>query len=284
MNVFAYRRNVERVAFFVCVAGTLMAVVPLVLVLATVVERGLPHLSLAFLTQMPRPVGEQGGGMGNALLGTLLVVGLGCLFGVPVGMLAGVYVVEFGGGRLARAVRSSISALAGVPSIVIGFFVYALVVAHTKHFSAVAGGLALGILIIPTVAQTTMELLRLVPETLREAALALGVPKWKTIVFVVLRTAARGVATGVLLSVARVTGETAPLLFTALNSRFVPNSLSEPVATLPVQIYAYAGSPYEEWHAQAWSGALTLVVLVLVLNLAARLLFRAARKKVWHRT
>jgi phosphate transport system permease protein len=219
-------------------------------------------------------VGELGGGMGQAFAGTVLLIGLAGLVGIPCGVLAGVYLAEFGEGRFARLVRFSADVLAGVPSITVGVFVYTLVVLSMRRFSALAGGIALGILMLPTVTRTTDELLRLVPDALREAALALGVPKWRAITRVVLRTAAPGIATGVMLAVARVAGETAPLLFTAFGNRFWSVTLDRPIGSLPVQIYTYAVSPYEDWHQQAWTAALVLVLLVLVLNVGARLLVR----------
>lgn len=257
-----------------CVVFTLIALVPLVSVLWYVTEKGIGGVNLAFFTQLPKPVGEKGGGMGNALLGTLELVGLACLFGIPPGVMAGVYLAEFGQSRFGRAVRFSADVMAGVPSITVGIFVYTIMVLTTKHFSALAGGAALAILMLPTVTRTTEELLKLVPEALREAALGLGVPKWRATLRVVLRTAAPGIATGVMLAVARVAGETAPLLFTAFNNHYWSSSLQEPTASLTVQIYTYAVSPFEDWHRQAWAAALVLLMLVLLLNISARLLVK----------
>jgi phosphate transport system permease protein len=272
--VYRRRKAVDVLMRGGCVAATLLALVPLGSVLFWVGSRGAAGLGLAFFTELPAPVGELGGGMGNALAGTLLLVGLACLVGIPCGVLAGVYLAEFGEGRFARVVRFSADVLSGVPSITVGVFVYTLVVLSMRRFSALAGGIALGILMLPTVTRTTEELLRLVPGSLREAALALGVPKWRAITRVVLRTAAPGIATGVMLAVARVAGETAPLLFTAFGNRFWSFTLDRPIGSLPVQIYTYAVSPYEDWHQQAWTAALVLVLLVLVLNIGARLLVR----------
>jgi phosphate transport system permease protein len=207
-------------------------------------------------------------------VGTLELVGLACLFGIPLGVMAGVYLAEFGRGRFANAVRFSADVMSGVPSITVGIFVYTLVVLSMKRFSALAGGIALAIIMLPTVTRTTEELLKLVPPALREAAYGLGVPRWSATLRVVLRTAAPGIATGVMLAVARVAGETAPLLFTAFSNRFWSDGIDEPVASLPVQIYTYAVSPYEDWHRQAWAAALVLVVMVLALNVAARVLVR----------
>lgn len=264
------RRVLDAVARAACLLATALAVVPLVSLLVYVVQRGAGGLSWSFFTELPGPVGEAGGGMANALAGSALLVALACAVGVPVGVMAGVYLAEFGNGRFGRAVRFSADVLSGVPSIAVGIFVYTLIVLTMRRFSALAGGVALGILMLPTVTRTTEELVRLVPDTLREAALALGVPKWRATLRVVLRTAAPGIATGLMLAVARVAGETAPLLFTAFNNRFWSLSLDKPIGSLPVQIFTYAIAPYESWHQQAWAAALVLVGMVLVLNIAAR--------------
>lgn len=274
------RRTVDLLARGACLAFTALAVVPLVSVVGDTVRRGAAGLSWAVLTELPRPVGESGGGFGHALLGTLELVAVACALGLPVGVLAGVYLSELGGqGGLARAARFSADVLAGVPSIVIGVFVYTLVVLAMGHFSALAGGVALALLMLPTVMRTTEELLRLVPDSLREAGLALGVPRWRVITRVVLRTGAGGIATGVMLAVARAAGETAPLLFTAFGNGYWSTRLDAPIASLPVQIFTYAVSPYEAWHQQAWAAALVLVTLVLVLNLLARA--ATARRRAW---
>jgi phosphate transport system permease protein len=257
-----------------CVLATVLAVVPLASVLYWVARQGLAGLNLSFFTSLPKPVGEIGGGMANAIVGTLELVGLACLFGVPVGVLSGIYLAEYGQGWLGKVVRFSADVMTGVPSIVVGIFVYTLFVLSMRRFSALAGGVALAIIMLPVVTRTTEELLKLVPDTLREAALALGIPRWRTTLKVVLRTAAPGIAVGVMLAVARVAGETAPLLFTAFNNRFWNAGLDQPIASLPVQIFTYAVAPYDDWHRQAWAGALVLVVLVLVFNIAARLVTR----------
>lgn len=268
------RRVVDTLVRAACVAATLLALVPLGLVLYYVAARGAGGLSWDFFTELPKPVGEPGGGMANALVGTLTLVGLACLFGIPPGVLAGIYLAEFGQNRFAKLVRFSADVMSGIPSITIGIFVYTLIVLRAKNFSAFAGGVALAVLMLPTVTRTTEELLKLVPEALREAALGLGVPKWRATLKVVLRTAAPGIATGVMLAVARVAGETAPLLFTAFNNSFWPDGLNQPTPSLPVQIFTYAVSPYEDWHNKAWAAALVLVGAVLVLNVSARLLVR----------
>ncbi|HLV68401.1 MAG TPA: phosphate ABC transporter permease PstA [Polyangiaceae bacterium] len=274
MEKYARRKLLDRVVRGACVLATVVALVPLGSVLYYVFVRGIGGIDLAFFTELPKPVGEEGGGMANAIVGTIKLVGLACLMGIPPGVLAGVYLAEFGNSRLGRIVRFSADVMSGVPSITVGLFVYALVVMTTKQFSAWAGGIALAILMLPTVTRSTEELLKLVPESLREAALGLGVPKWRATLRVMLRTAAPGIAVGIMLAVARVAGETAPLLFTAFNNRFWSSSLNEPTASLPVNIYTYAVSPYEDWHDQAWAAALVLLVMVLVLNISARLLVR----------
>lgn len=271
------RRFVDRAVRVACVAATGLALLPLLSVLYFVITRGASGLSWAFFTELPKPVGEPGGGMAHALLGTLELVGLAALFGVPPGVLAGIYLSEFGDTRAARVVRFAADVMAGIPSITVGLFVYALLVATTRTFSAIAGGLALGLIMLPTVTRATEELLRLVPEALREAALGLGVPRWRATLLIVLRTAAPGIVTGVLLATARVAGETAPLLFTALNSRHWMSSLCEPTASLPVNIYTYAVSPYEDWHRQAWAAALVLVAAVLLLNVSARIILHRVK-------
>jgi phosphate transport system permease protein len=265
----------DRVVRSLCVLGTIVALIPLASVLWYVLVRGIGGINLDFFTELPKPVGESGGGMGNALLGTLKLVGLAGLFGIPPGVLAGIYLAEFGSTKFGHAVRFAADVMSGVPSITVGIFVYSLVVVTTKQFSAIAGGIALAILMLPMVTRTTEELLKLVPESLREAALGLGVPKWRATMRVMLRTAAPGIAVGVMLSVARVAGETAPLLFTAFNNRFWSTGLNEPTASLPVNIYVNAVSPYEDWHRQAWAAALVLLLTVLILNITARFLVRS---------
>ena len=269
------RRNlVDRAVRALCVVGTVIALIPLFSVLYYVVVRGIGGINLDFFTELPKPVGETGGGMGHALVGTLKLVGLAGLFGIPPGVLAGIYLAEFGGSRFAQVVRFAADVMSGVPSITVGLFVYSLVVVTTKQFSALAGGVALAILMLPMVTRTTEELLKLVPESLREAALGLGVPKWRATLRVMLRTALPGIAVGVMLAVARVAGETAPLLFTAFNNRFWSTGVMEQEASLPVNIYTYAVSPYEAWHKQAWAAALVLLATVLILNILARFLVR----------
>ncbi len=274
-DTYLHRRVTDRMVRSLCVVATVLALIPLASVLWYVIVRGIGGINLDFFTELPKPVGETGGGMGHALLGTLKLVGLAGLFGIPPGVLAGIYLAEFGNTKFGHAVRFAADVMSGVPSITVGIFVYSLVVVTTKHFSALAGGIALAILMLPMVTRTTEELLKLVPESLREAALGLGVPKWRATLRVMLRTAAPGIAVGVMLSVARVAGETAPLLFTAFNNGFWSTGVNEPTASLPVNIYTYAVAPYEDWHRQAWAAALVLLMTVLILNITARFLVRS---------
>ena len=252
---------------------TLLAVGTLFIILAYIALQGIGSLNFQFLVDSPRPVGE-GGGIGNAIIGSLVLLGISSAFGLPVGIAVGVYLSEVGKGRLASIVRFIVDTLTGIPSIVTGVFVYAILVLPMKHFSAFAGGVALALIMVPIVARTTEEMLRLVPHSLREGALALGAPQWRVTLGVVLPAAASGIATGAMLAIARVSGETAPLLFTAFGSRFFPTSLNEPIASLTVQIYNYAISPYDEWHAQAWAATLVLMTLILGINIIVRVLTR----------
>ena len=255
----------------VCAA---IAVIVLVAVLGYVLVNGARALNLDFVTKLPAPVGEPGGGMANAIVGTLIVVAIGAVISIPSGVLAGIYLAEYGDNRFADLVRFLADVLTGIPSIVVGILAYALVVVPMQKFSALAGGVALAVLMLPTVIRATEEMLRLVPGSLREAALALGAPRWKTILRIVLPTASGGLATGAMLAIARASGETAPLLFTAFGNSFWNTSLVDPMAAIPLQVFQYAISPYDSWHAQAWAGALVLVVLVLGLSAAVRVVAR----------
>jgi len=275
MSALGLRRAVDVGMTALAGSAVLLALVPLASVLWLVVSKGAAGLSVAFFTHLPTPVGEPGGGVGNAILGTLYMVGLACLLGLPVGIGAGVFLAERGDGRLGRGVRFVTDVLAGVPSIVVGIVAYGLVVVPMKRFSALAGAFSLALLMIPTLARGSEELVRLVPGALREASLALGVPEWKTSLRVVLRTALGGIVTAVLLAVARAAGETAPLLFTALNNQYWSLRPDQPMASLTVQIFNYAISPYEDWHQKAWTAALVLLMLVGLLNLLARALTRS---------
>jgi phosphate transport system permease protein len=266
------RRLIERTMFGVTCAATALALGVLLFLLGYLAYQGGSSLSWDFFTKLPAPVGETGGGMANAIVGTGKLLLVAALVGVPIGFLGGVYLSEFGRGPLAFAVRYSADVLNGVPSIVIGMTVYALVVIPVGHFSTAAGGVALGFMMIPVALRTTEEFLRLVPDSLREAALALGAPRWVTIVKVVIPAGLRGIMTGIILSLARVAGETAPLLFTALNNRYWSPGWSNPSASLPVMIYTYAIAPYEDWHRQAWAAGLVLLTLVLGANVVARVI------------
>ena len=257
---------------FVLGLATLAALIPLFSVFAYVVSRGWPAMNWAFFRELPKPVGEVGGGMANAVTGTTLLIGLACLFGLPWGLAIGIYLSEYSRGLLPKVARFCVEMLASVPSIIIGLFVYTLIVSRSHHFSAYSGGIALGILAIPLVARTTEELLKLVPVHVREAGLALGLPRWKVILWIVFRGSLGPISTGVVLTIARIAGETAPLLFTAFGNQFGFRGLNQPVASLPVQIYNYAISPFDEWHAQAWAGALVLVLFVVIINIGTRLL------------
>jgi phosphate transport system permease protein len=266
-----WRRLLSHTVVALCIAAVLIALVPLAFVLFYVVSQGITSLSWSFFTEMPKPVGETGGGMANAILGTLMVVALGGLFAIPVGIVSGIYASEYTGTRLASAVRFAADTLNGVPSIVIGVFVYGIAVLPFRQFSAIAGAIALGIMMIPLIMRTTEELLLLVPGSLKEGALALGATRGRAVFTVVLPAALPGIMTGILLALARIAGETAPLLFTAFNNRFFSTDVTQPIATLTVQVYTYAISPYKDWHRQAWAGALVLVGIVVVCSLLARL-------------
>jgi phosphate transport system permease protein len=255
--------------------AAILATLPLVLILVHLIRKGASSLSLSFFTSMPKPVGEAGGGMANAIVGTLILIAIASAIGLPIGIGAGVYLSEKRRTPLAHTVRFLSDVLNGLPSIVMGIFAWEFLVRPVGHFSALAGGAALGAMMIPLVTRTTEEMLRVVPISLREAALALGYPRWRTSISVVLRTALAGIATGALVAVARVAGETAPLLFTAFGNQFWSTSLREPIAALPLQIFTYAISPYDEWHAQAWAGALVLISIVLIISLAARFATRS---------
>jgi len=255
---------------YLCLGALLVAIAPLASVLGYVTLRGASSVTWDFFTHLPAPVGEAGGGMANALVGTLLLVALASCVGIPIGIFGGLYLSELGGGRFGWWVRFTADVLNGIPSIVIGVFIYALVVVPARHFSGIAGGIALGVMMIPLVMRTTEEMVKLVPASLREASYALGIPWRVTALRVTLRTATAGVLTGIMLAVARILGETAPLLFTAFNNPFWSFRMDQPIASMTVQLYNYAISPYDDWHRQAWAAALVLMMLTLVLNVAAR--------------
>ena len=271
----ARRRAVNAIMLAVLATAAVVTVLPLLFILFHLVAKGTSSLNPAFFTHMPEPVGEAGGGMANAIAGTLIVIGLALACGLPVGVGAGLYLAEHRGTRLANGVRFLSDVLNGLPSIVMGIFAWQFLVRPVGHFSALSGGVALGAMMIPMIARTTEEMVRTVPSSLREAALALGYAHWRTGVTIVLRTASAGIVTGVLVALARVAGETAPLLFTAFGNQFWSTSVTQPIAALPLQIFNYAISPYDDWHRLAWAGALVLIALILVISLIARVATRA---------
>ena len=264
-----HRKFADRLATSLAVLCVLLVMLPLAAIFIYLVIRGIGSLDLAFFTQAPKPVGETGGGMANAIVGSGIVLGVGSVIGVPLGVGAGVYLSEYSRGQFGKLVRFTADVLNGVPSIVIGIAVYALLVLH-QHYSAFAGGVALGIMMIPTITRSTEEMLRLVPNAIREAALGLGIPQWRSTLSITLRTATSGVVTGIMLAFARVSGETAPLLFTALGNTFWSTKLDRPIAALPLQIYVYANSPYDDWHRLAWAGAFVLIALIVVTSASVR--------------
>ena len=277
MRVLRRRKISNAVMLTLTVLGALVATLPLVFILGYLIKQGASSLHLSFFTNPPKPPGEPGGGMGNAVLGSLILIGVASACGLPVGIGAGLYLAERKSTRLARSVRFLADVLNGLPSIVMGIFAWELLVRPVHHFSALAGGMALGAMMIPMVTRTTEEMVRLVPVSLREAALALGYSRWRTSLTIVLRTALGGIVTGTLVAVARIAGETAPLLFTALGNNFWSTSLNAPIAALPLQIFEYATGPYDEWHTLAWAGAIVLVGLVLVISILARIVVRRPR-------
>jgi phosphate transport system permease protein len=265
-----------------CALAVVVALIPLALILFYVVEQGFSSLNWDFFTKMPKPVGETGGGMANAILGTLMLMAIASVLAIPVGLIAGVYLAEYGRTAFATLVRFTADVLNGIPSIVIGIFAYGLAVLPVHRFSALAGGLALGFMMLPIVARTTEELLNLVPASLREGSLALGATRAQAAFGVMVPAALPGIMTGILLAIARIAGETAPLLFTSFNNRFFTTRLDQPIASLTVQVFTYAISPYEDWHRQAWAGALVLVAVVFVFSVLARVVTR--RLERMHRT
>lgn len=274
------RRNfVNALMLSIFSLSAILALIPLFAVIGYVIKKGLSSLNMDFFTQLPSVMGMSGGGMANAIVGTLILMAISGIIGIPIGILAAIYLTEYDRHSwFSTTVRFTTDVLTGIPSIIIGIVVSTTIVSQTKHFSAIAGGIALGIIMIPMVIRSTEEMLKLVPHTIREGGYALGIPQWRTILSIVLPTAAKGIVTGAMLAVARVSGETAPLLFTALGNQYWSHSLfNEPIAALPLQIYTYAISPYDEWHQQAWAGALVLVFMIIILNIIARLAFRTRK-------
>ncbi|HWX43536.1 MAG TPA: phosphate ABC transporter permease PstA [Blastocatellia bacterium] len=263
--------NTMTVLMSVCAVSVILI---LLVILGYIAATGLRELSFSFLVNTPKPFGEPGSGIANAIVGTLILIAIASVVGLPVGILAGLYLAEFATGKFGTGLRFLIDTLTGVPSIVIGVFAWTVIVKPMGHFSALAGGIALAIIMMPIVARTTEEMIRLVPQSLREASLALGAPVWRMSLGVVLRTAAAGVATGAMLAIARISGETAPLLFTALSYSYISTDINQPIASLTYQIYYYAGAPYEQWHSMAWAATLVLVGMILVINVVVRLVVR----------
>lgn len=270
MSRHGVRRAINRGMNFLTGTAAMLVIVPLILIFAFLIYRGGSALNLDFFTHLPKPVGEPGGGMANAIVGTLILIGLACCVGLPIGILGGVYLAESPDRRLPWLVRFLADVLNGVPSIAIGIFAYTLLVLPMRRFSALAGGFALGMIMIPIVLRTSEEIVRLVPASLREAGLALGLPHWKVSLRIVLATARAGIVTGSMVAIARIAGETAPLLFTAFGNRFWHHGLDQPIAALAIQVFAYAISPFDDWHRQAWAGALVLIGMVFLVSLAAR--------------
>jgi phosphate transport system permease protein len=268
------RRVTDHVMTGAAILTVVIVLAPLVAIFGYLVYKGIGSVNWAFFTQIPKPVGEEGGGMANAIVGSLLILAIASVIGVPFGVGAGIYLAEFGRNRFGSAIRFTADVLNGVPSIVIGIVAYAIVVLYQKHFSALAGGVALAIMMVPTICRTTEEMLLLVPQALREAAYGLGVPRWRTTLSITLRTATSGVITGIMLAFARVAGETAPLLFTAFGNQYWNLQPNQPTAALPLQIFVYANSPYDDWHRQAWAGSLVLIVLIVTAVAAVRYVVR----------
>jgi phosphate transport system permease protein len=275
---FYRRKTVNAVMLSLSLLAALITIVPLILIFYYTISKGLTYLNLDFFIHMPKPVGESGSGMANAIVGTLILIGIGGAIGIPVGILSGTYLSEFGNNKFGATVRFFADVLSGVPSIVVGVVAYTMVVIPMKHFSALAGGIALGILMIPTITRTTEEMIKLVPQSYREAGLALGIQKWKTTLQIVLRTAWKGIATGILLGLSRAAGETAPLLFTALGNRFWSTNVFQPMASLTVYIYDYARAPFEDWNKQAWTAALVLILIISIFSLIFRIITRSKYK------
>ena len=278
-NFTFYRRKTTNVVMLsVAFISAILTILPLVLVFYYTIAKGITHLNIDFFTKLPTPVDVPGGGMVNAIVGTLILIGIGGAIGIPIGIFAGTYLAESGKSKFATIVRFLSDVLSGIPSIVVGVVAWTLVVVPMKSFSALAGGIALAILMIPTITRTTEEMIKLVPHSYREAGLALGIPKWKTTLMIVLKTASKGIATGVLLGLARAAGETAPLLFTALGNRFWSTNIFQPIASLTVYIYEYAKSPFESWNEQAWTAALVLILLISLFSLMFRIITRSKYK------
>jgi len=267
---YSIRKAKERFFISFCWAAAFLAVLPLILLISYVIVKGITSIDLNFFISLPAPLGESGGGMANAIVGTVMIVLIGCLFSLPVGIFAGLWLAEWGKGKRGFLIRYCVDVMSGIPSIVLGIFAYILVVLPMHRFSAIAGGLAMGLVMIPYITRATEEMVRMVPRTLKESALALGIPEWRVSWSVILRSAWNGIFTGVMLAVARASGETAPLLFTAFSSLYWNLAPDQPTASMTVQIYNYAIAPFEEWNNMAWAGSLVLVTIVLLVTITVR--------------
>lgn len=279
MNNRLFRKIKNHLFFVLILISAALVLIPLFLVLKFVFVQGWSSLNLSFFTEIPKPVGETGGGMKHAILGTIYIVLLGALIAVPLGVTCGIYLSEFGKSKLSKTLKLTVDLMSGIPSIVIGIFAYLMVVVPLKSFSALAGGVALSIIMLPIIIKTSEEILKLVPTHIREAGLALGLPRWKVILFIILKGSVSNLLTGIILAISRAAGETAPLLFTAFGNMYVSYEINKPMATLPVQIYTYAISPFKDWQRQAWAGAFVLMVLILTLNLFARYVLTKIKDK-----
>lgn len=279
MNYRLYRKFKNALFFLLAVLSAACVLIPLFMIIQFVLVQGASSLSIDFFTELPKPVGELGGGMKHAILGTICIVLLGASMAVPVGIICGVYLTEFSKSKLSKTLKMTVDLLSGIPSIVIGIFAYLVVVVPLKTFSALAGGIALSIIMLPIIVKTSEEILRLVPVHIREAGLALGLPRWKVILFIILKGSISNLLTGIILAISRAAGETAPLLFTAFGNMYINYELKEPMATLPVQIYTYAISPFKDWQKQAWGGAFVLMILILAMNLIARFILTKIKDK-----
>lgn len=279
MNYRLYRKFKNALFFLFTVLSAACVLIPLFMIIQFVMVQGASSLSIEFFTELPKPVGELGGGMKHAILGTICIVLLGASMAVPVGIICGIYLTEFSKSKLSKTLKMTVDLLSGIPSIVIGIFAYLVVVVPLKSFSALAGGIALSIIMLPIIVKTSEEILRLVPVHIREAGLALGLPRWKVILFIILKGSISNLLTGIILAISRAAGETAPLLFTAFGNMYISYELKEPMATLPVQIYTYAISPFKDWQRQAWGGAFVLMILILAMNLIARFILTKIKDK-----
>ncbi|MBY0412695.1 MAG: phosphate ABC transporter permease PstA [Bdellovibrionales bacterium] len=279
MNYRIYRKFKNGLFLLMTLLSAMAVLIPLFMIIQFVLVQGASSLSLDFFTEMPKPVGEVGGGMRHAILGTMYIVMLGALIAIPVGVTCGIYLSEFRKSKLSKTLKMTVDLMSGIPSIVIGIFAYLVVVVPLKSFSAFAGGIALSIIMLPIIIKTSEEILKLVPDHIREAGLALGLPRWKVILFIVLKGSISNLLTGMILAISRAAGETAPLLFTAFGNMYLSYQINEPMASLPVQIYTYAISPYKDWQRQAWAGAFVLMVLILGMNLFARYILTKIKDK-----